>query len=802
MRIVILLLFSMVSFTQIHGQCRLNLKGKVLDYHNKTVLAGASITIYGTTISVISDSGGNYEFTALCPGKIELEIAHPECNTTFLPINIEGNTELDITLEHHLELLEGVTLFGADKEPHATSVTSASVDKVVLEKYASGSLGDALKELSGVSSLTTGSTIVKPVIQGLNGSRIVLITNEVRLQDQEWGSEHAPNVDLNATDRITVVKGSGALKYGGDAIGGVVIALPKPYKQKDTLTGSTLASASSNGRGGVLTTHLEKGFANGLGIRAQATYKRFGDFRAPDYFLNNTGTEQIGFTLGGGINKFTYGGELFYSFLKNELGILRAADFGNVTDLVAAIDSPIPPLTGPFSYTIAAPRQQVTHHLVKAKGFYRFPGLGKLTAQYAFQFNDRQEFDNRRGGRNSIPVVDLELTSHQLDLDLIIDTKEKITWNIGINGYAQENFASPDTGVRRIIPDYKRLGLGAYAGMEYAISDDWNFDVGTRLDFSQIDAQKFYRTSFWEARSYNLDFGNTVVEDFGTQLLTNPVFDFVNFSLVAGLQHQLSKTMEVSFNYGLASRPPNPAELFSEGLNQSSLAFELGDLRIDSENSNKFSLNIAYRSKDDKFGLSVLPYINLVSDFIALEPTGITTTTRGSFQVFEYVQNDAQFFGVDVDLDYHFLNSWDYTSSFSYLRGTDVTRDEPVINIPPPNWTNTLAYSNPTLRNLKLALKSELHLEQTRFPDNNFTALIVENNTQTSVLVDVSTPPPAYHLLHLTSSIDLSKTPGNIVLGFGVDNILNTQYRQYLNRFRLFADELGRNFSLNLKINY
>jgi iron complex outermembrane receptor protein len=77
------------------------------------------------------------------------------------------------------------------------------------------------------------------------------------------------------------------------------------------------------------------------------------------------------------------------------------------------------------------------------------------------------------------------------------------------------------------------------------------------------------------------------------------------------------------------------------------------------------------------------------------------------------------------------------------------------------------------------------------------------NNELMPVLVDISTPPPGYQLLHFYSEMSF-KTFGktNATVAFSVQNILNTTYRDYLNRQRFFADEMGRNFQIQLKFNY
>lgn len=173
------------------------------------------------------------------------------------------------------------------------------------------SLGDALKEVTGVTSLSTGNTIVKPIINGMHSSRIIIMTNGVRLQDQDWGVEHAPNIDVNTAGAITVIKGSSALAYGGDAIAGVVSLKSQPFAKTDSLYGKTIISGQSNGRGGSVHTALAKTFKTGWFVAANGTLKRYGDFEAPDYNLTNTGLKSGAFSVQTGYNSFKQGFEVF-----------------------------------------------------------------------------------------------------------------------------------------------------------------------------------------------------------------------------------------------------------------------------------------------------------------------------------------------------------------------------------------------------------------------------------------------------------------------------------------------------------
>ena len=121
--------------------------------------------------------------------------------------------------------------------------------------------------------------------------------------------------------------------------------------------------------------------------------------------------------------------------------------------------------------------------------------------------------------------------------------------------------------------------------------------------------------------------------------------------------------------------------------------------------------------------------------------------------------------------------------------------------MPPASIKNQIIYNYTKSNNLKLSFQSEYVFKQNEFPNNDFTVFIPQ--TERFELVELSTPPKAFHLLNFNSSIDLNifkKTKMNLT--FRINNLLNTSYRNYLNRLRYYSHELGRNFTLNIKFNY
>lgn len=799
MRIYLLTILLLCSCLSISQNCNYTLSGTVIDLHDGTPLVGAVLIISETERAVQTNLDGAFTITNLCNATYDIQISHEACLTKGIAVKIDGDTNKTFRLEHHLEELNQVMIDGTINDSDTKTLVEQKVSKEKLEQFSSGSLGDVLNTISGVSSLNTGNTVVKPLINGLHSSRVVIINNGVRMQDQEWGAEHAPNVDINAIGSLTLIKGAGALQYSGDAVGGIIIAEPSKIVVKDSLYGKTLVNGASNGRGATLTSLLTKSYKNGWYGTVQGSLKRFGDFEAPDYILSNTGIKETNASFQVGLNRFNYGVEAYYSLFKNEIGILRASHLGGAEDQVRAINSDRPLIINDFTYAIDAPKQDVLHQLARVSAFKKWDGLGKLNFQYDFQKNNRLEFDIRRGDDRDKPSLDLELNTHTVMFNLDSQLSEDSKLKTGIMGGYQNNFANPNTGVRRLIPDYDKYDFGIYAITDYRVNNQLLLEAGIRFDYTHVDAFKFYRTSFWESRNYDVLFPEIVVEEFNNQILTNPKFNFYNESATLGATYSWND-YNLFLNYSLASRAPNPSELFSEGLHHSASRIELGDLQFDSETAHKVALT--FQKTSDVFGFTVNPYLNAINDFILIEPTGVEQTIRGNFQVWEYRQTNAQLLGVDIDAYYAFAKNLQFDHQFSFIKGYDRTRNnEPLINIPAVNTTNTLTYHKPEFKNLKLELQSQYTFQQNEYPNNNFEVFIPE--TETNEIVDLSTPPDAYHLLNFNSSIDFHLNEKSIITtGFGITNLFNTAYRNYLNRLRFYADDLGRNFLLNIKINY
>ena len=799
MRNYALAIFLVFSYLATSQNCKYTLSGKVLDLHDSSVLSGATLVVAETESMTQTSLEGDYTILNLCKNTTySIKILHSSCETKTFYVKISEDTQRNFKLEHHLEELNEIILEGKAYENKTNTILENNVSKETLESYSTGALGDALNSLSGVSSLNKGNGIVKPIVNGLHGSRIIIFNNGVRMQDQEWGKDHAPNIDINSVGRLTLIKSAGALQYGGDAMGGVIIAEALKIPVKDSLYGKTISSVTSNGRGGVLNSELTKSYSNGCYSAVQGSFKRFGDFEASDYILSNTGLIEKNLSFRFGINRFDYAVEGYYSFHDKSIGILRSSHSHSASSQIRAINSNEPLIIRDFTYDIEYPKQDVKHHIARIKAYKIFNNIGKLNFQYDYQKNKRFEFDIRRGNDRDIPALDLQLETHTIMLD-VNKSSNNLDIKYGLMGRFQSNFASPKTGVRRLIPDYDKYEYGIYTIGNYIINDKWQLESGFRFDYSFLNALKYYKNSVWTERGYDVLYPEIIVNELSTQLLVNPKLEFNNFSATFGFKCNLSKRSSIFFNYALASRAPNPSELFSDGLHHAIARIELGDMSFKSEVGHKISAT--FQRSQGKFNFSINPYLNTIYDFTLIEPSGLRETIRGNFQVWEYRQTNAQLLGVDIDMAYKFTDKLTFKHQLSIVKGYDLIDNTPLINMPPVNTKNEISYFNQHFNNLKLSFESEFVFAQNEFPDNNFEVYIPA--LEITETLDVSTPPSSYHLLNFKGSFDYEFTEKiSLNVGLEIKNILNTSYRSYLNLQRFYADDLGRNFLLNLKLNY
>lgn len=792
MKSLLKLMFFLLGITWFHAQNTFSVIGTVQDFHDKTVLNKAQIRLgdYAT----VSDSKGKFILKNIPQGSYSLSATHPDCEVFTQEVTVDKNIELTINLEHHVGEIETVTLHGHHK--NAGSVVIKTISHEEISRNSTENLGNLLTSISGVTALKTGNNISKPVIHGLYGTRISVINNRVKMAEQEWGVEHAPNVDVNMFEHIDVVKGATALKYGNESVGGVVVLEPAVIPKKDTIMGNLKFSGISNGEGGEVSADVAKIWKNQWFVKSGGAYKKLGDQYVPHHTLRNTGAEVGSFNFSFGNHSFMQGFDVSYSGIQQEFGIFKGAHLGGPEDFYNAINFGQPYFLDDFSYQIDNPKQEVSHHIAKVSAYKRFANFGKVSFQYSFQINNRKEYDIRKGNLSETPSMDLQLVTHNASLNHII---ERGNWSLesGISGGFQDNFPNPATEARRLIPDYYRYDAGIFSVFKYKFNDQLNAEAGARYDFSRFDAYKYYDKSAWE--KFATTFPQFLVQESGSRVLTRPILDYHLISANLGLQYQPNQNFDLKVNFSRTERAPNAAELFADGLHHSAAIIEEGDLSIQKESV--YNVNFSALAKVDVLkGLTVEvnPYFMFSDSFINQIPTSVKSTNRGIFVVWSYQQIKARLYGIDADAHLQISDALKFNSSFSALRGDDLSNNEPLILMMPANWRNAIEWKSPK-SSLYVRVENESVFKQNRFPIRNQNVDFIENGTLVTREVDYSSTPDSYSIFNAAIGFDVFK---NVNFNFRINNVFNKEYKEYLNRLRYFMPEPGRNFVATVQFKF
>ncbi|MCB0694967.1 MAG: TonB-dependent receptor [Saprospiraceae bacterium] len=755
---VIVLLFA--GILQLHGQCDLQLSGTVLDEHDLTPLDYSTIYVLETGQGTLADSLGAYTLSGLCPGKITVVCSHVGCDPVQISLILNRDTTLNFYPEHHIEVLDQVVTT-ANKVAEAPAQTRTDLSGQTLERLQGRSLAQMLESVSGVTMVQTGPGIAKPMIHGLYGNRILIVQNDVRQEGQQWGIDHAPEIDPTVAGTMTVIKGAEGVRYGPDALGGVILVKPDPLPRSAGLTGSLMTHLQSNGLGGKVSGQIQGGLQQpGWGWRATGSLRLLGDQYAPDYILSNTGQKEWGFSAQAGYtgNKGTL--DLYYSLYQAGFGILRAAHIGNTTDLQAAIQADEPWIQNPFTYEILNPQQRVIHHLAKVEASRKISGMWTLKGRYSLQFDERKEYDVRRGDRDNIPALDLTIISQQGEILAEHRPWRHLAGTIGSSVQYQSNYNVPGTGVRPLIPNFISTTASVFAFERY-IQPAYELEAGVRADYRSMDVAKFN----------------------DQDQLIRPTFDWFNISGSAGGLFRFSPDWQATLQVASAFRAPGANELFSEGLHHATAALEIGNDSLGIERSLKTILTIQNRRPGWTINLST--YLNPIYGFIYLRPTGdYELTIRGAFPVFRYQQTNALLAGLDLDLTIAMTSWLDYQGQAALLWSDDLQKASPLFGMPPMQFRHSLRLHNQPDAS-GAALSAGIQIRQVLRQDQSPTE-------------DFAPPPSGYTLVGLTAEW----SRGRIRINAGVDNLLCQSYRDYLDRLRYFADAPGRNYYLKTYVHF
>ena len=658
----------------------------------------------------------------------------------------------------HLNLNEltvtGVT--GDTKLRHATAPVSI-ITSQVLRSTASTNIIDAISHQPGISQLTTGGSISKPIIRGLGYNRVVVMSEGVRQEGQQWGDEHGVEVDGSSVNSVEILKGPASLMYGSDAMAGVVILHPQATLPEGEIRANVSTEYQTNN--GLFGYNLslagnQKGFvwdARYSDKMAHAYKNKYDGYVPGSQFRERAGRLMVG------INKSWGHSHLVWTAYHLTPGIVEGDRDPETGELEHAKD-----WTG-HQYSKSLPFQQVKHYKLVWDNAVNLPS-GYLKAIIGYQQNRRQEFEE------SEDDYELFFKMHTLTYDLRYVTEEFNGWKLstGIGGMYQQ---SGNKGEEYLIPDYRLFDFGIYATATKTLGDRWTLNGGVRYDHRRLH-------------------GDELMED-DEMRFTDFTRHFNGLTGSIGVVCNINEHFNLRLNVARGFRTPNMSELASNGVHEGSVRYEIGDQQLKSEYSLQADLGLDFTSRYVSAQLAL--FANRIDNYIFTHR--ISETIDPDYLTYAYTQGDARLLGFEAGFDFHPVHSVHFSNTFSYvdarlLHQSDATKYLPFT--PAPRWTSELKWelfhhSHSTIHhhhttdaahrawfnNLYVAAGLDCYLKQTHIYSAD----------------DTETATPGYALLSLSAGTDIQIKGKKVAeLYITADNLLNKAYQNHLSRLK-YADE-------------
>jgi iron complex outermembrane receptor protein len=651
---------------------RQTLSGTVTDTAG-TPLAQVRVSVLEIHRTTTTDLEGRYTLADLPAGTYGVAFALVGYAPQVRRVTISGSDlTLDVVMRPSLielpELQVTATPLATTSltSPQPTSLLSAEE----LRTNRSPTLGETISTLPGVRSLSTGSGIGKPVIRGLSSNRVLVLADGQRLENQQWGDEHGPQIEAAEAERIEVIRGPASVLYGSDALGGVVNVvtppLPDAIGRGAFMGGRVLASYSTNNDQPDGTLSVE-GASGALGFRGSFTGRRSGDIGTPAGDLFNSG----GRTLNGS-------GAIGYR-----------GGFGSISASYSRRDERVEIHEDPAEDPTATPFQRIGEDRVHVEGSVA-AGASHFDVDLGYERNRRREFEEAAATDVALGLLARTYSAtvrfHHVPVGPVA----------GIVGVSALRNSFDKFGEETLIPENAYNNVALYA-FEQAELGRWSLSAGARYDYRRLSVQDDEELGVpAQRRTYNSLTGNV------------------------GALYRVADPVAVVVNVGRGYRAPTAFDLFANGVHEGTVRFERGDPRLKNETS--VNADLSLRVQTNELRAEVGGFANHIDNFIFPNPTGEIDPESG-FQIFQITQGDARLAGFEAAVEYHATGYLHLRGTADYTHGQNRTTDAPLPFIPPFRATYSARLEGGDLgwaRQAYLSVGGESNARQTRVDPEDF----------------------------------------------------------------------------------
>lgn len=573
----------------------------------------------------------------------------------------------------------------------ATTIAVDVLDETALDLAPAQTLGDLLNGLPGVRSTSFSAGASRPVIRGLQGPRVQVLTNGLGLIDASALSpDHQVAVDPGDSRRIEVLRGPQTLAFGGSAIGGVVNVIDRRIPEaapEDGLDGSLRAQGSTVDDGWSVAGELTAG--RGPLVFTLDALKR----EAKDYDIPVPAESRRQLAAEG--EPFEDTGR---TTLENSFVELQSLGGG-----VALIGD----------------RGLIGLSVKRTESDYGVPG-------------HEHEHEDHGGGagephEEEVVTIGLEQTRWDLRGEYALDLGPfaRVRLSAAQADYEHTEFEGDEVGTRFLSDGHEgRLELVQRR------NGGWNGALGLQAlkrDFNAIGDEAYVpRTEITEWGIYTLqrlDLGRWGLEGglrFDNRELDSVAGsrDFDNVSASFGVFGKPVEPLFLGVSISRNGRAPTEAELFAQGPHIATRAFEVGNRNLDSETVTSVEGTLHF--DQGRIEADVHVFYAAYDGFIDLRPTGLEDVDS-ELEIFNYVQTDADFRGLEAEIDFRATDALTLGLGYDWVRGeTDLGSPA---RIPPQSLTARATYTvgDITLRGQVRRVDDQSRVAANELPTDGYT---------------------------------------------------------------------------------
>ena len=792
MKSIYLFISFIISFTLsaiASENIKSSLFGTIIDTKTKQPLEGASILIHDVKVGAYSKKDGTYSTGNFPSGKYLIEVSYQGYKSILETIEIYSITKKNFELTETVVEQEAVTVSGTTSATKIKNTPQpvAIVSKADLFHTSSTNIIDALsKSVSGLSILTTGPAIAKPVIRGLGYNRMVTVNDGIRQEGQQWGDEHGIEIDEASVQKAEVLKGPASLMYGSDAMAGVLNLISNQPIQQGTIKSNINTSYLDNNKAYNTNINIAAHLMNGLNWNVYSSYKSTADYqnKYDGKVFNSRYNEQ---NIGGyiGINKSWGYSHLLISSFNQKLGLIegaRNATTGAFTVFAATPQEHIANNEELNSRDFFTPYQQINHFKIGIDNNINLK-QARITFNIAYQQNKRREFGDNLAPNNPNLFFDLQTINYNLQYHL----QEHNGWktSFGINGMKQQN---KNLASEVLIPAYNQFDMGAFVVTKKTFNK-FNITGGVRGDYRSLTTKE--------------------LQEAGNIRFTALNKTFTNFTGSIGASYLLNDKLTLKLNIARGFRAPNVSELSSNGAHEGTNRYEFGNNQLQSEIS--FQIDAGAELNTEHISFSVNTFYNAINYYVFYNK--LVTANGGDSLVdiggnmitaFQFNQSNALLMGFEANLDIHPhpLDWLHFENSFSFVRGqftNDYNGSKNLPFMPQPRLLSELKGEFKKIgkhfKNVYIKLEADNFFAQ----KNIFTVY----NTETATA--------AYTLVNIGFGADVILHKKNAISVFvGLNNLMDITYQNHLSRLK-YTDinnatgrtgvfNMGSNLSLKINV--